>query len=128
MKIITWNVNGVRARGEQLAALVASEQPDVLCLQEIKVAPDHLPKEIDVHPRERNPTIPGQLPEERALFAGLLEAGGLTDLGRQLDPTNEAMYSWWAPWRNLRERNIGWRLDYVLVSAGLAARALACPA
>src|SRR5437868_12854854 len=46
MKIVTWNVNGVRARGAEVAALVEREQPDVLCLQEIKVAPDHLPKEI----------------------------------------------------------------------------------
>ena len=46
MKIVTWNVNGVRARGAEVAALLARERPDVLCLQEIKVAPDHLPKEI----------------------------------------------------------------------------------
>src|SRR6185436_7118974 len=46
MKIVTWNVNGVRARGSEVAALVERERPDVLCLQEIKVAPDHLPKEI----------------------------------------------------------------------------------
>ena len=67
---------------------------------------------IDVHPRERNTRLPGQLPEERALFAGLLDAAGLHDLGRELDPTNEEMYSWWAPWRNMRARSIGWRLDY----------------
>jgi exodeoxyribonuclease-3 len=36
MKIITWNVNSVRLRIEQVARLVAAEQPDVLCLQEIK--------------------------------------------------------------------------------------------
>ena len=239
MKIITWNVNGVRARAAEVAALVERERPDVLCLQEIKVAPDHLPKEIgeiagylttwhgmkgysgvglhvreefsagrpaifhpdfdhetriavadvplpgpgagsflvasiyvpnggkdfpakirflhalidwaqhmraqgrqvvlcgdfnvaraeiDVHPRERNPRLAGQLPEERALFEGLLTAGGLRDLGRDLDPTNDSMYSWWAPWRNMRQRNIGWRLDYVLASAGLAPRAVSCPA
>ena len=46
MKIVTWNVNGVRARGSEVAALLERERPDVLCLQEIKVAPDHLPKEI----------------------------------------------------------------------------------
>jgi exodeoxyribonuclease-3 len=236
VKIVTWNVNGVRARGAEVAALVEREQPDVLCLQEIKVAPDHLPKEIgvvpgyfctwhgmkgysgvalhvrqdfakacpiithppfdhetriavaevdsiagafsiasiyvpnggkdfpakirflealtawaaatratgrelvlcgdmnvarteiDVHPRERNPRIPGQLPEERALFAGLLDAAGLHDLGRERDPANEEMYSWWAPWRSMRQRNIGWRLDYVLATDGLAARNAACPA
>jgi exodeoxyribonuclease-3 len=245
MKIVTWNVNGVRARGAEVAALIERERPDVLCLQEIKVAPDHLPKEIghvpgywckwhgmkgysgvalhvrrelaaecppishpafdfetriavtdvavpasaegadvagqpftiasiyvpnggkdfpaklrflealvtwagelraagrtvvlcgdmniaraeiDVHPKERNPHLPGQMPEERALFERLLEVGGLHDLGRELDPTNDAMYSWWAPWRNMRARNIGWRLDYVLASDALASRVRACPA
>jgi exodeoxyribonuclease-3 len=50
------------------------------------------------------------------------------DLGRALDPDNEQLFTWWPPWRNMRERNIGWRLDYVLASAPLAARALRCPA
>jgi exodeoxyribonuclease-3 len=83
--------------------------------------------EIDVHPKERNPTLTGQRPEERALLERILDAGGLHDLGRKLDPDNTELFSWWAPWRNMRQRNIGWRLDYVLVTAGLAARALACP-
>ena len=34
--------------------------------------------------------------------------------------------SWWAPWRNMRSRNIGWRLDYVLASKSIASRALTC--
>ena len=45
-------------------------------------------------------------------------ADGLVDLRRALDPDNEGLFTWWAPWRNMRERNIGWRLDYVLASAG----------
>jgi exodeoxyribonuclease-3 len=49
------------------------------------------------------------------------------DVGRTLDPANDGLFTWWAPWRNMRERNIGWRLDYVLASEGLAARALSCP-
>lgn len=81
--------------------------------------------EIDVHPKERREVI-GQLPEERALFQRLLDAG-LVDVGRALDPDNEGLFSWWAPWRNMRQRNIGWRLDYVLASAPLAARAVSCP-
>ena len=40
MKIITWNVNGIRARHAQLDALLAAECPDIVCLQEIKAAPD----------------------------------------------------------------------------------------
>jgi exodeoxyribonuclease-3 len=81
--------------------------------------------EIDVHPRERKPVI-GQLPEERDLFEGLL-GGGLVDVGRQLDPQNDRYFTWWAPWRSMRERNIGWRLDYVLASPSIAGKAASCP-
>jgi exodeoxyribonuclease-3 len=81
--------------------------------------------EMDVHPRERKPGSIGQLPEERALFERLL-GDQLVDVGRALDPGNENLFTWWAPWRNLRARNIGWRLDYVLASRTLAERAEAC--
>ena len=80
---------------------------------------------MDVHPRERNPASIGQLPEERALFETLLGTG-LVDVGRAMDPDNAGLFTWWAPWRNLRARNIGWRLDYLLASPGLAARARSC--
>jgi exodeoxyribonuclease-3 len=79
----------------------------------------------DVHPKERKPRAIGQLPEERALIERVLTRG-LVDLGRALDPDNDGLFTWWAPWRNMRERNIGWRLDYALVSEALAARATAC--
>jgi exodeoxyribonuclease III len=75
----------------------------------------------DVHPKERKPRAVGQLPEERALFDRLL-AGGLVDLARALHPDDDQMFTWWAPWRNLRDRNIGWRIDYVLASNALARR------
>ena len=45
---------------------------------------------------------------------------GLVDTGRALDPVNDQMFTWWAPWRNMRQRNIGWRLDYVLASQGVS--------
>jgi exodeoxyribonuclease-3 len=79
--------------------------------------------DMDVHPRERRPVI-GQLPEERQLFSTLLE--NLVDVGRQLDPDNPNVFTWWAPWRNMRQRNIGWRLDYILSSPSIAARATGC--
>ena len=82
--------------------------------------------EMDVHPRERRPGIIGQLPEERELFARLLGAP-LVDVGRSLDPDNANYFTWWAPWRNMRQRNIGWRLDYILASPAIAARAVSCP-
>ncbi len=81
--------------------------------------------EMDVHPRERKPQLVGQRPEERTLFTELLNQG-LVDVGRKLDPHNAGLFTWWAPWRNMRQRNIGWRLDYILPSAGLAVRAQSC--
>jgi exodeoxyribonuclease-3 len=81
--------------------------------------------ERDVHPKERNPALVGQRPEERALFERIL-AQGLVDVGRTLDPDNDNLFTWWAPWRNLRERNIGWRLDYILASEPVAAKATHC--
>jgi exodeoxyribonuclease-3 len=80
--------------------------------------------EMDVHPRERKPVI-GQLPEERDLFEALL-GEHLVDVQRKLDPDNPELFTWWAPWRNMRQRNIGWRLDYVLASPSIAARAEKC--
>jgi exodeoxyribonuclease-3 len=80
--------------------------------------------EMDVHPRERKSGIIGQTAEERELFSALLE--NLVDVGRKLDPDNANMFTWWAPWRNMRQRNIGWRLDYVLASPAIAARAATC--
>jgi len=230
VKIATWNVNGIRARQDEVASFVTREQPDVLCLQEIKATRDHIPKtvcdlpdhwcywhgtkgysgvalivrkeieadrpmyihpdfdvetriasvrvagtlvasiyvpnggkdfagkvrfleamaayvaalratgdrvvlcgdiniartEADVHPKERDNRLVGQRSDERALFERILDAGDLHDVGREQDPTNDALFTWWAPWRNMRQRNIGWRLDYVLASSALAARTSRC--
>jgi exodeoxyribonuclease-3 len=80
--------------------------------------------DMDVHPKEKKPGIIGQRPDERALFEAIL-AQGLVDVGRALDPDNDRLFTWWAPWRNLRQRNIGWRIDYILASPPLAERATA---
>jgi exodeoxyribonuclease-3 len=229
MKVVTWNVNGIRARQVQVQELIDREQPDVLCLQEIKASIDQLPvwlcdiegywcywhggkgysgvglhvrkasvserpafehpefdyehrivtvrlpeatigsiyvpnggkdfpakmrfleamaifaanaqaagtplilcgdlnvarTDMDVHPKERKPRAVGQLPEERALIEQIL-SHGLVDVHRTLDPDNADLFTWWAPWRNMKQRNIGWRLDYVLASEALAARAVSC--
>jgi exodeoxyribonuclease-3 len=226
MRVLTWNVNGIRARQGEVAQIIEAEQPDIVCLQEIKAAPDKVPalmvaatgywcfwhgasgysgvallvrhsfftetptfrhpsfdreerivvadlgpltvasvyvpnggkdfdakmrflealvawsaetrasgqtlivcgdlnvarEERDVHPKERKPNQIGTRPEERALLNGLL-SGGLIDVGRALDPDNNELFTWWAPWRNLRQRNIGWRIDYMLATSSLAAGA-----
>lgn len=228
MKIVTWNVNGIRARAAQLCEFLERDRPDVVCLQELKAEAAQIPEpcqladyhvywhclkaysgvslhirkeltpvdpvfshppfdvesrivelehgnlviasvyvpnggkdypaklqfltrlaewarqlcadrrdlvlcgdlnvartEMDVHPKERKPNAVGQRPEERALFETLL-GQHLVDLGRAFDPDNANLFTWWAPWRNLRARNIGWRLDYILVSEAVAARAKNC--
>ena len=229
MKIATWNVNGIRARQTQLQEWIEREQPDVLCLQEIKASIDQLPvwlcemegywcywhggkgysgvglhvsrkispdrpafehpgfdyenrivmvrlpgisvvsvyvpnggkdfsaklqfldamerftedlarepqpvvicgdlniarTDMDVHPKERKPRAIGQLPEERAQLERII-GHGLVDVGRALEPDNDQMFTWWAPWRNMRQRNIGWRLDYVLASRPLYERVRSC--
>jgi exodeoxyribonuclease-3 len=230
MKVATWNVNGIRARDEQLREWLAAEVPDVVFLQELKASPEKLPEalsgqqdfwarwhgaaaysgvglllrkatfptepeffhpafdfetrivasrhedrvfasvyvpnggkdyaakldflralgawagelrgegrtlvlggdlnvaleERDVHPKERKPNQIGTRPEERELLASIFAQGGLVDVGRALDPDNDALFTWWAPWRNLRQRNIGWRIDYLLAGGSIAARAEVC--
>jgi exodeoxyribonuclease III len=81
--------------------------------------------DMDVHPKERKAGVIGQRPDERALIERLL-AHGLVDLGRALHPDDAGLFTYWAPWRNLRQRNIGWRIDYVVASVPLAARAARC--
>ena len=229
VKIATWNVNGIRARQSQVQEFLDREHPDVLCLQELKAAPDQLPvwlsqidgywccwhggkgysgvgllvrkdtfpgrpafqhppfdfehrivtarlppftvasiyvpnggkdfaaklrfleamlqlaaeyeagglpvilcgdlnvarTEMDVHPKERKPRAIGQLPEERALIEQIL-GRGLIDVHRTMEPENAELFTWWAPWRSMRERNIGWRLDYVFASRSLADRLVSC--
>jgi exodeoxyribonuclease-3 len=229
MKIATWNVNGIRARQQQVLELIEAEKPDVLCLQELKAKREQVPEALctmsgywcywhgdsaysgvslhiakqrcvseppfehphfdhetrivqaqladivfasvyvpnggkdfaakmnflsalqkfaaaiqasgrklvvcgdlnvarsdrDVHPKERRPNAIGQRPEERAALERLI-ASGLVDVGRALDPENDNLFTWWAPWRNMRQRNIGWRLDYVLASQSLALHARSC--
>lgn len=233
MKIATWNVNGVRARQSQLLEWLAAEQPDIVCLQEIKASLDQLTFELrdlegywpywhgakgysgvgllvsknlaaaapscahppfdfeqrlatacvqtalgemtiasayvpnggkdfaaklrflesldtwaaeaemagrlivlcgdlnvarsdmDIHPRERKPNQVGATPEEREIFEQLLSRD-LVDVGRALEPDNDNLFTWWAPWRNLRQRNIGWRIDYVIASTSLFNRVTRC--
>jgi exodeoxyribonuclease-3 len=67
----------------------------------------------------------GQRPDERLLLQAILDQG-LVDVGRALHPDDEAMFTWWAPWRGMRQRNIGWRLDYILASESIAQSAAEC--
>ncbi len=79
----------------------------------------------DVHPKLRKPEQIGQTPAEREQLESLI-GQGLVDLSRKFYPDDEQLFTWWAPWRSQRERNIGWRLDYVLAHGSLAERARSC--
>jgi exodeoxyribonuclease-3 len=100
-----------------VAEMQTTGRPLVIC-GDLNVARS----DMDIHPKERKPNQVGARPDERALFEQILSRG-LVDVGRTLDPANENLFTWWAPWRNLRQRNIGWRIDYVLASASIAAKA-----
>jgi exodeoxyribonuclease-3 len=57
------------------------------------------------------------LPEERAWLDRYLEAG-FEDAYRNLYP-ERVQYTWWTYISNARQRNVGWRLDFFMVSRGL---------
>ena len=72
--------------------------------------------EIDVaRPNEKET---GFLPVERE-WVDRVVASGFVDTFRALHPEQAEAYSQWDPWRQRRERNIGWRIDYVFVSEDL---------
>lgn len=81
--------------------------------------------EMDVHPKERKPNQIGTRSEERDLLERII-GRGLVDTGRAVDPDNANLFTWWAPWRNLKQRNIGWRIDYVLAAESLHRRTVSC--
>jgi len=81
--------------------------------------------DMDVHPKELKPGIIGQRPDERELMQRLI-GRGLVDVHRKLEPDNAELFTWWAPWRNMKQRNIGWRLDLILASRAIADRVVSC--
>jgi exodeoxyribonuclease-3 len=109
----------LRAIEAWVGEVTASGKPLVLC-GDFNVART----DRDVHPMERKPIV-GQTREERALIDALF-AHGLVDVGRLVDPDNDRLFTWWAPWRNLRQRNIGWRLDYIAAHHSLVDASVAC--
>jgi exodeoxyribonuclease-3 len=106
---------------EQFAADLHAESRPVIVCGDLNIART----DMDVHPRERKANAIGQLPVEREQLERII-GHGLVDVGRALEPQNDQMFTWWAPWRNLRQRNIGWRLDYVLASAPIFDRVERC--
>jgi exodeoxyribonuclease-3 len=76
--------------------------------------------EIDLANPKSNEGTHGFTKEERAGFDALV-AAGFVDTFRLFTPGG-GHYTWWAPFANARARNVGWRIDYFLVSKSLVPR------
>ena len=76
--------------------------------------------ELDLANPKANVHNHGFTPEERAGFSALVKAG-FVDTFREFEPGG-GHYTWWSPMAGARARNVGWRLDYFLISAALRPR------
>ena len=72
-------------------------------------------KEIDLKNPKSNRGNSGFTEEERMKFSALL-SNGFVDAHRHFYPEEEGAYTWWSYMNKVRERNIGWRIDYFVVS------------
>lgn len=75
-------------------------------------------QEIDIKNPKSNRRTAGFTDEEREKLSTLLQSG-FTDSFRHLYPDKKDAYTWWSYMMNARARNIGWRIDYFLVSERL---------
>ena len=89
------------------------EKPVIMC-GDLNVA--H--KEIDLKNPKTNTHNAGFTIEERNKMTELLGAG-FVDTFRYLYPDKENEYSWWSYMRKAREKNVGWRIDYFIVSENI---------
>lgn len=80
--------------------------------------------DIDVANARANKGNAGFLPEERAWFESLL-ARGFVDAFREFDKS-AGNYTWWSMRGDVRQRNVGWRLDYALVDERIKPRLRSC--
>ncbi|MGM9674817.1 MAG: exodeoxyribonuclease III [Bacteroidaceae bacterium] len=78
-------------------------------------------KEIDLKNPQTNRRNAGFTDEERGKMSTLLD-NGFVDTFRLLHPNEEGAYSWWSYRFRAREKNVGWRIDYFIVSQRLAAQ------
>ncbi len=77
--------------------------------------------ELDIHAPKRNEKNSGFLPEERAWLTKLLRQGWV-DVLRAQHPDEPGLYSWWSNRGQARAKDLGWRIDYVLMNPAFAER------
>ncbi len=75
-------------------------------------------QDIDIRNAKSNRGNSGFTIEERGKMSALLEMGFI-DTYRHFSPNQEGAFTWWSYMSNVRERNIGWRIDYFLTSKAL---------
>ncbi len=93
-----------------------SEKPVVLC-GDLNVA--H--QEIDLKNPKTNQQNAGFTPQEREKMTALLQEGRI-DTFRYFHPDATDQYTWWSYQFRAREKNVGWRIDYFIVSEALRSR------
>lgn len=74
--------------------------------------------ELDLARPKENDGKKGFTREERSGFDAM-ESAGFVDSLRHLHPNETGLYTWWSHWGGARERNVGWRIDYIMVSPAL---------
>ena len=81
--------------------------------------------ELDIRNWKSNQKNSGCLPEERAWLNTLIDKHGWIDSYRALNPDGED-YTWWSARGAARANNVGWRIDYQIVTPGLGAKLKSC--
>jgi exodeoxyribonuclease-3 len=79
-------------------------------------------EEIDIHNAKGKAKTHGFTAEERAAFEALIADAELVDTFRAKNGGHIRKYSWWSNFAKSRERNAGWRIDYMLVSESIASK------
>ncbi|MFI1101055.1 exodeoxyribonuclease III [Streptomyces melanogenes] len=107
---------------KELRARAAADGREVVVCGDWNIA--H--READLKNWRGNKKNAGFLPEEREWLSRVLDAadGGYVDVVRALHPDEEGPYSWWSYRGRAFDNDSGWRIDYQLATAGLAARAV----
>jgi len=90
------------------------ERPNLLIAGDFNIC--HRP--IDIHDPIRNATSSGFLPEERVWMSSFLDSGFVDSFRYFIREPHH--YTWWSFRANARERNLGWRIDYQMVSTPIA--------